>query len=213
MELGPWRKYLSAIQEAAQEAEKAHGLVMKGIVTCIRHILPDKAKHAVFCTAETIGVQANYLYSFDMAREAGLHLTTHAGKAGGSESVRQAIFDLKVERLGHGVQVIEDSHLLDEVVARNITLEVCPGSNVALGMYPDTHSHPIEKLRNLGVNILVSTDDPPFYHTDMTKEYAALSCAFGWGKEDFKALNKTALIAAFCNNNTKDKLIKRLDTE
>ena len=228
VELGPWREYLSAIQEAAQEAEKAHGIVMKGSVTCIRHFVPDKAKHAAFCAAETSGdficgfgmggaetieVQANYLYSFDMAREAGLCLTTHAGEAGGAESVRQAIFDLKVERLGHGVQVIEDSHLLDEVIARKITLEVCPGSNVALGIYPDTHSHPIEKLRNLGVNILVSTDDPPFFHTDMTKEYTALSCAFGWGKEDFKALNKTALITAFCNNNTKDKLIKRLDTE
>ena len=195
VELGPWREYLSAIQEAAQEAEKAHGIVMKGSVTCIRHFVPDKAKHAAFCAAETSG---DFICGFGM---------------GGAESVRQAIFDLKVERLGHGVQVIEDSHLLDEVIARKIMLEVCPGSNVALGIYPDTHSHPIEKLRNLGVNILVSTDDPPFFHTDMTKEYTALSCAFGWGKEDFKALNKTALITAFCNNNTKDKLIKRLDTE
>ena len=105
--------------------------------------------------AETFGVQADYLNSFDMAREAGLRLTTHAGEWGGAESVRQAIFDLKVERVGHGVQVIEDSHLLDEVIARNITLEVCPGSNVALGIYPDTNSHPIKKLWNMGVNVTV----------------------------------------------------------
>ena len=65
----------------------------------------------------------------------------------------------------------------------------------------------------MGVTVTVSTDVPPFFHTDMTKEYAALSRAFGWGKEDFKALNETALNAAFCDNNAKDELIKRLDTE
>ena len=190
----------------------------------IRHFGPDKAKNATFCAAETSGeficsfgiggaetfeVQANYLYSFDMAREAGLSLKTNAGAWVGAESVRQAIFDQKVERLGHGVQVIEDSHLFNEVIDRNITLEVCPESNVALGIYPDTHSHPIEKLRILGVNVTVSTDDPPFFHTDMTKEYAALSRAFSWGKEDFKALNEPVLNTAFCDNKTKDKLIKK----
>ena len=75
--LGPWGEYLSAIQKAAQEAEKAHGIVMKLIVTCIRHFGPDKAKNAILCAAETSGgfirgfgmggaetfeVQANYLY-------------------------------------------------------------------------------------------------------------------------------------------------------
>ena len=226
--LGPWREYLSAIQEAAQESEKEHGIVMKGIVTCIRHFGPDKAKKAALCAAETagdficgfgmggaetFGVQEDYIYSFDMAQEAGLRLTTHAGEWGGAESVRQAVFDLKVERLGHGVQTIDDPQLLDEVIARDITFEVCPGSNIALGIYPDTHSHPIEKLRNRGVNVTVSTDDPPFFNTDMTKEYVALSRAFSWGKEEFTALNKTALNAAFCDKATKDTLFKRLDTE
>ena len=227
-QLGPWREYLSAIQEAAQETEKKHGIVMKGIVTCVRHFGPEKAKKAALCAAETVGdficgfgmggaenfgMQADYLYSFDMAHEAGLRLTTHAGEWGGAQSVRQAVFDLKVERLGHGVQIIDDPKLLDEVIARNITLEVCPGSNIALGIYPDTHSHPIEKLRTRGVNVTVSTDDPPFFHTDMTKEYVALSRAFGWGKQDFSGLNKTALNAAFCDKPTKDVLMKRLDTE
>ena len=113
-----------------------------------------------------------------MAREAGLRLTAHAGEWNGAESVRQAVFDLKVERLSHGVQVIEDPHLVDEVIARDITLEICLGSNVALGICPDTHSHPIGKLRMLGANVTVSTNDPPFFHTDMTKEYVVLSRAF-----------------------------------
>lgn len=227
-ELGPWREYLFAIQEAAADAEKSFGIVMKGIVTCIRHFGPQKAKKASLCAAETagdficgfgmggaetFGVQSDYLYSFDMAREAGLRITTHAGEWGGPESVRQAVFDLNAERLGHGVQVAEDPHLVDELIARDITLEVCPGSNVALKIYPDIRSHPIAKLRDRGVKVTVSTDDPPFFHTDMTKEYAALSHAFGWGKEDFSSLNKTAIKAAFCDTATKDTIIKRLDAE
>ena len=91
--------------------------------------------------------------------------------------MRQAVFDLKVERLSHGVQVIEDPHLVDEVIARDIMLKIFPGSNVALGIYPDTHSHPIEKLRMLGANVTASTDDPPFFHTDMPREYVVLSRA------------------------------------
>ncbi|MGB1642027.1 MAG: hypothetical protein ACPG97_05430 [Paracoccaceae bacterium] len=67
--------------------------------------------------------------------------------------------------------------------------------------------------RDRGVQLTVSTDDPPFFHTDMTKEYAALSHAFGWGKEDFSSLNKTAIKAAFCDTATKDTIIKRLDAE
>lgn len=101
-ELGPWHEYLSAIQEAAPEAEKAHGIVMKGYVTCIRHFGPDKARKAALCAAETsgdficgfgmggaetLGLQANYLYIFDLPREAGLRLTTHAGEWGGAESL------------------------------------------------------------------------------------------------------------------------------
>ena len=201
---------------------------MNGIVTHICHFGPDKAKNTDLFTAETsrdficgfgmggkeiFGVQADYLYNFNVARQAGLCLTTYAGEWGGAENVRQEIFDLKVETLGHGAQIIKDSHFLDEFNACNISLEVCPGSNVAIGIYRMTHSHPTEKLWTLGVNVTVSTDDPPFFYTDMTEEYAALSRAHRWVKEDFKALNETALNAAFCDNKTKDTLIKRLDTE
>lgn len=176
--LGQWREYLSAVQEATQKAERVHGVVMNGIVTHICHFLPDKAKNTDLFTAETsrdficgfgmgdkeiFRVQADYLYNFNVARQAGLCLTTYAGEWGGAESVRQEIFDLKVERLGHGAQIIKDSHFLNEFNACNISLEVCPGSNVAIGIYRMTHSHPTEKLWNLGVNVTVSTDDPPFF--------------------------------------------------
>ena len=225
-DLGAWREYLAAMQQAASDAERDYGIVSKGIVTCIRHFGPDKAKAAAKCAAETagdyivgfgmggdesMGTQGDFAYAFDMAREAKLHLTTHAGEWGGAESVRQAIFDLNVERLGHGFQVVEDQNLGEEVKARQIMLEVCPGSNVFLGACPSLESHPIQALRDQGVKVSISTDDPPFFHTTLTKEYEDLARVFGWTEDDFKAINHDAINAAFCDDATKAKLRTKLE--
>ncbi|MEC9103727.1 MAG: adenosine deaminase, partial [Pseudomonadota bacterium] len=152
----------------------------------------------------------DYAYAFDMAREAGLRLTTHAGEWGGPTSVREALDDLKVERLGHGVQVIQDLALVDRLIEEDVVLEVCPGSNIVLGVYPKWDRHPIQALRERGVKVTVSTDDPPFFHTTMTREYEQLARVFGWGASDFHEISQTALDAAFCDADTKTRLADKL---
>ncbi|MBT3143724.1 adenosine deaminase [Phaeobacter gallaeciensis] len=226
-DLHAWRDYLAAIQDAAGEAEAKHGIVLRGVVTCVRHFGPDKAKAAALCAAETtgdwvvgfgmggnegVGKQGDFGWSFDCAREAGLRLTTHAGEFAGPDSVRDAVRILGVERIGHGVRAIEDPDLVHELADRGTTLEVCPGSNIVLGLYPNFAAHPIARLRDAGVKVTVSTDDPPFFHTTMRREYEMLHEAFGWAKEDFAALNATALDAAFCDGNTRDRVKKKLET-
>lgn len=226
-DLVAWRDYLAAIQDAADEAEKRFGITLRGIVTCVRHFGPDSAKKAALCAADTagdwivgfgmggdegMGHQGDFVWSFDCAREAGLHLTTHAGEFGGPESVRDAVRILGVERIGHGVRAIEDADLVQELVDRSVVLEICPGSNVVLGLFPDFASHPIARLRDAGVAVTVSTDDPPFFHTTMRREYEMLNQAFGWDVDDFAALNATALAAAFCDDATRDRVKKRLET-
>ena len=90
-------------------------------------------------------------------------------------------------------------------------LEVCPGSNVVLGVYPSWQAHPIEKLRAAGVPVTVSTDDPPFFHTTMTHEFDRLADAFGWDEGDMAELNRTAASAAFCDDATRETLLKKLE--
>ncbi|MEQ8342646.1 MAG: adenosine deaminase [Marinovum algicola] len=226
-DLAAWREYLHAIREAADQAEREMGITLRGVVTCVRHFGPEQAKKTALCAAETAddwlcgfgmggdenaGEQGDFAYSFDMAREAGLRLTTHAGEWRGPEEVRAAVRDLRVERVGHGVRVIEDLALVDELIEKDVVLEVCPGSNVMLGVYPKLAAHPIEKLRERGIKVTVSTDDPPFFHTDMTKEYEGLARVFEWNEDDFKALNQTALAAAFCDDATRDRIAKKLET-
>lgn len=225
-DVGAWREYLHAIQEAANEAERDYGIILRGIVTCIRHFGPEKAKAAALCAAETAGdwitgfgiagdemkgKPKDFAYSFDMAREAGLRLTAHAGEWGGAQSVADAVNDLRVERIGHGVHAINDLALVDKLVENEITLEVCPGSNVTLGVYPSLAKHPIEKLRERGVKVTVSTDDPPFFHTTMRDEYLNLARTFGWDEAVFTEINETAANAAFCDDETRKRVLKKLE--
>lgn len=225
-DVGAWKEYLHAIRDAADAAERDLGITLRGIVTPIRHFGPEKAKAAALCAAETAGdwivglgmggdenqgFQRDFAYSFDMAREAGLRLTSHAGEWRGPQEVREAVEDLGVERIGHGVRAIEDLAVVDMLIERGITLEVCPGSNVFLGVYPDLEAHPIERLRDRGAKVTVSTDDPPFFHTTMRKEYADLARTFGWDQEIFAQINTNALEAAFCDTHTKDRIAKLLE--
>ena len=223
-----WRDYLAAMQDAADEAERKFGITLRGIVTGIRHFGPDQCKIAARCAAETkgdfitgygmaggemVGRPGDYAYSFDMAREAGLRLTCHAGEWGGPSMVKETIRELKVERIGHGIGAIDDRNVLEEIAEKGIVLEVCPGSNVVLKAVKGWKDHPIAKLRDAGVAVTISTDDPPFFHTTMTAEYDMLAKTFSWDAEDFKLANETALAAAFCDDDTRARVAKRLETD
>lgn len=221
-DVGAWRDYLAAIREAADAMRGS--IEMRGIVTCIRHFGPEKARETATCAAETAGdfltgfgvagaedagKPQDFAWSFDCAREAGLRLTAHAGEWGGPKSVRDAL-SLGVERIGHGVRAIEDPALVEDLAERGTVLEVCPGSNVALGIYPTWRAHPIERLRERGVKVTVSTDDPPFFHTSMTHEYDRLAEAFAWDAGVFRDIARVSAEAAFCDAATREALLKRI---
>ena len=224
-DLGAWRDYVAAIREAAEGIAAQGGPVLRGVVTCIRHFGPDKARAAAICAAETagafvtgfgmagdekIGQPQDYAWAFDCAREAGLGITCHAGEWGGPDSVRAALA-LNPSRIGHGVRAIEDLALVDELAERGTVLEVCPGSNIALGLWHDWRAHPIGELDRRGVKVTVSTDDPPFFHTTMAREWQMLADALDWDAGQFDRLNRTALDAAFCDPDTRAAVAKRLE--
>lgn len=225
-DLEAWCDYLAAIREAADQAERELGVILRGIVTCVRHFGVDRAIQTARCAVETagdwvvgfgmggdegFGHQRDFKTAFDMAREAGLRLTTHAGEWGGAAEVRDAINDLGVERIGHGVGAADDPELMRELAERGIVLEVCPGSNIALGVYRTLSEHPIDKLRREGVKVTVSTDDPPFFHTSLRTEYEALARVFGWSADECMVLNRTAAEAAFCDPETRASVMAILD--
>ncbi|WP_054302384.1 adenosine deaminase [Gemmobacter sp. LW-1] len=225
-DVAAWRDYLAAIEDAAAEAEAKMGITLRAIITPIRHFGPEKSRDVAICAAETAGrfvtgfgiagdeavcEPKDFAWAFDCAREAGLGLTAHAGEWRGPQHIRDTLAALAPSRIGHGVRAIEDLALVDELAERGTVLEICPGSNIALGLYPDWRKHPIGQLYDRGVKVTVSTDDPPFFHTTMTREWDRLADAFDWDQGVFDTLNRTALDAAFCDRDTKEKLAKRLE--
>ena len=220
-DLSAWRDYLGAMDEVANAMRK-HGVDSRAILTAIRHFGPDRARRTALCAAETaggwvtgfgmggaetVGRATDFAWSFDCAREAGLGLTCHAGEWGGPDSIRDALA-LGCTRIGHGVRAIEDRALVRDLADREITLEICPGSNIALGVYPRWPDHPIARLMDAGVRVTVSTDDPPFFHTTLGREYDRLAETFGFAEAEFAQINRWAADAAFCDAPTRDRLRK-----
>lgn len=224
-DLSAWRDYLGAMKQAADEMDDT--ITLRAIVTCIRHFGADAAKPAALCAAETMGDfvtgfgmaggemvsrPADYAYAFDAAREAGLSLTCHGGEWGGPDMVADTVRDLRVSRIGHGINARHDPAVMDMLKDTGTVLEVCPLSNIVLRAIPEGQAHPIADLIDAGIKVTVSTDDPPFFASTMTAEFEYLADQLGFGDADFNVLNQTALAAAFCDDATRAKIAKRLET-
>jgi adenosine deaminase len=129
-----------------------------------------------------------YADAFERAWEAGLACVPHAGETAGPESVWGALRTAKAQRIGHGLRAIEDHELSDELVRRQIPLEVCPTSNVCLAGIPRIAEHPIERMRKMGLFVTLNSDDPALFGTTLTDEYLACVEAFGWTDHECEEL-------------------------
>ena len=219
-----WELFLNIASKVADEYEKKYGIYTYFIIVCIRHLGPEKALEASRFASkvkdknvvgfgmagdETKFNTLDFMRSFDFAKDSGLGTTTHAGEICGAESVDEAI-KLGVTRVGHGVRSCESEETIINLSKENILLEVCPGSNIALGLYSSLDEHPINFLLNKDLPVSISTDDPPFFATTLSKEYQDLHNVFGWGFEIFFQINKKSLEFAFCEAKLKEKLIQQL---
>jgi aminodeoxyfutalosine deaminase len=115
---------------------------------------------------------------FERARAAGLHAYPHAGEHDGPASVRGALNALGAERIAHGVRSVEDPSLVEEIAARGIALDVCPTSNICLGVAPSLATHPLPKLLSAGVAVTIASDDPPMFNTTLNDDVALLGDPF-----------------------------------
>ena len=218
--------YLSGICDGIHAAREKTGIEARIIVTGERHFGPDRVVSAAQYAAnaknplvtgfnmageERMGRVADYARAFDIARDAGLGLTIHAGEVCGPFSVSDALDLVKPSRIGHGVRAIEDPVLVERLAELGTVLEVCPGSNIALKVFSDFQSHPLKPLKAAGVRVCLNSDDPPFFHTSLTREYEIASKEMGMADAEIDAMTRTALEAAFVDEGTRSRLLSRFD--
>lgn len=204
----PFATQFAGLTRGRERARADFGVEMAWIFDIVRNIAPETRRDqwAEYTLARAIeglgagvvalglgGAEVGHppeLFAsyFARAREAGLHCIPHAGETGGPEGVWGAIRALGAERIGHGVRSIEDPALVAYLSEHNLALEVCPTSNLRLGVYPDYAAHPLRRLYEAGVPITINADDPPLFNTTLNDEVELLATAFGLGLNEIDAI-------------------------
>ncbi|MFG6667322.1 adenosine deaminase [Halomonas sp. HNIBRBA4712] len=147
---------------------------------------------------------------FERARNAGIKGVAHAGEEGPADYIRQALDELDVVRIDHGVRCLEDEALTERLRQEQVVLTVCPLSNVCLKVVDRLESHPLPALLDKGLKITISSDDPAYFGGGLLANHIACHEAFGWEESTFQALNRNALEEAFIDEARRSELLERL---
>lgn len=138
-----------------------------------------------------------FLSHFNRARDAGWHITVHAGEAAGPESIWQAIRELGAERIGHGVKAIEDRALMDFLAEQQIGIESCLTSNIQTSTVAELAAHPLKTFLEHGIRASINTDDPGVQGVDIIHEYTVAAPAAGLSREQIRQAQINGLEMAF----------------
>ena len=151
-----------------------------------------------------------FLEHFSRARDAGWHITVHAGEAAGPESIWQAIRDLGAERIGHGVKAVQDPALMDFLAEKGIGIESCLTSNIQTSTVPSLAQHPLKTFLEHGVLASLNTDDPAVQGIDIQHEYLVAAPAAGLTAAQIRQAQINGLEMAFLSAAEKQALIARV---
>lgn len=220
----PSKEHLQAIQQAVDDAEEQYGIVGRILITAVRHFGEEAAIRVAENGVRDMlpcvtgfglgGDEAKFpphLFkkAYEIAHEAGLGCTVHAGEFAPAESIIDAINTLPVSRIGHGVHSAVSPEARAIIKDRGIALELCPTSNIFLGLFSDLAHHPLPHFYKEGIRISINSDDPPFFKTNLNNEYRIAEEIFKLSHDDINCITKMAIEDAFCEKDTKNRLLSK----
>lgn len=218
-------RVVALVDAETSEACRATGIEARLILCTLRHFRESESLRTVRLVEEFSGSRVAALDiagdeagfpidahrpAFQYAIEKNIPRTAHAGEARGPQSVWETLEHFKPSRIGHGVRSIEDPALLQHLQRERIHLEVCPTSNVRIGIYPSYDKHPVDRLRRSGVPIGINTDGRTLVNVSLLEEYESLQGVFEWSPADFLQCNVNSLQAAFIPDDLRTDLMRRI---
>ena len=160
---------------------------------------------------ERRGTTSEFAPAFKIAERAGLLLAPHGGELRGPEHIRTCLDQLRAGRLGHGVRAAEDPALLDRIVEAGVALEVCPVSNVALGVYSDLTSVPLPALLSAGATVALGADDPLLFGSRLAGQYATMRAAHELTDAQLADLARMSVQASRAPDELKSEVLADID--
>jgi adenosine deaminase len=215
---------LNGIRRALDEARDKLGISSRLILCFLRHLSADAAMrsleqalpykdriHAVGLDSSEVGhPPSKFSAVFRRAREEGFLTVAHAGEEGPPEYIREALDDLKVSRIDHGVRSEEDPALCRRLAAENMPLTVCPLSNVKLAVVKRIEDHNLKRLLDLGLRVTVNSDDPAYFGGYLLENYLAVQRGLGLTRADIVQLAGNSIAASFLPLADKQKWLDRI---
>ncbi|MDX9962418.1 adenosine deaminase [Desulfobacter postgatei] len=170
----------------------------------------DKITGVGLDSSESGHPPSKFMRVFEKARNEGFMTVAHAGEEGPPEYIWEAIQDLKVQRIDHGVRALEDKSLINELKRRQIPLTVCPLSNIKLSVFKNIREHNFKALFDQGLCVTVNSDDPAYFGGYVVENYLALQNAFQLTRNDIAQLAMNSFNAAFISQDKKDIFIDQI---
>jgi adenosine deaminase len=222
----PFETVFNGVHAALVDAERELELSSKLVMCFLRHLSAAAAAEtleqalpfkdwivAVGLDSSEIGhPPEKFTAVFDRARELGFRTVAHAGEEGPPEYIWQALDLLKVSRIDHGVRCVEDTRLVERLVAEQTPLTVCPLSNVKLRVFDSIEQHNLKELLGLGLCATVNSDDPAYFGGYMTENFLAVQQALGLDRDELQRLVRNSFEAAFLDQAERQRFIQELDS-
>ncbi len=221
----PFETVISGIHRALVDAERQLSISSKLIMCFLRHLSAKEAMETLDDSLpfreRIVGVgldsseighpPRDFKTVFDRAREDGLLTVAHAGEEGPPEYIWQALDDLKVSRIDHGVRCTEDPKLVERLREEQVPLTVCPLSNVKLRVFDTIQDHNLKRMLDFGLRVTLNSDDPAYFGGYVDENFYAAQEGLHLSRDDVYELTKNSFEASFLDAESKQRLLYELD--
>jgi adenosine deaminase len=224
----PLHDVMDWVCSSATAAAEEFDIKVRLIASVNRHESPELAEQVAWLSASHIergivgmdlaGNEAEFSAKpfapiFAEAKQAGLHLTIHAGEWAGADNVREAIDELGAERIGHGVRIMDDEDVVTLARDRDTTFEVCVTSNYQSGVVPALSEHPLPRMLQADLDVTLNTDDPSVSRINLSNEFKLAHEDLGLPLDVLKERVLAAAKAAFLPEGEKTELVEKLEKD